>query len=95
MSAKDSTSTITDQGVGSARLIDDATSIGISTVTHKIGNTNMFVDLDIETSTPIAELLYSDLEELTLQRKGKARHDTPWNDIEYALQIQSEQLERC
>ena len=95
MSAKDSTSTITDQGVGSARLIDDATSIGISTVTHKIGNTNMFVDLDIETSIPIAELLHSDLEELTLQRKGKARHDTPWNDTEYALQIQSEQLERC
>jgi len=55
----------------------------------------MFVDLDIETSIPIAELLHSDLEELTLQRKGKARHDTPWNDTEYALQIQSEQLERC
>ena len=94
MSAKGSTSTITDQGVGSARSIDDATSIGISTVTHKIGNTNVFVDLDTETSTLIAELLYSDLEELTLQRKGKARHDAPRNDAEYALQIQSEQLER-
>ena len=99
MSAKGSTSTITDQGVGSARSIDDATSIGISTVTHKIDNTNVFVDLDTETSTLIAELLYSDLEELTLQRKGKARHDAPRNDAprndaEYALQIQSEQLER-
>ena len=91
MSAKGSTSTITDRGVGSARSIDDATSIGISTVTHKIDNTNVFVT---ETSTLIAELLYSDLEELTLQRKGKARHDAPRNDAEYALQIQSEQLER-
>jgi len=94
MSAKGSTSTITDRGVGSARSIDDVTSIGISTVTHKIDNTNVFVDLDTETSTLIAELLYSDLEELTLQCKGKARHDAPRNDAEYALQIQSEQLER-
>ena len=66
MSAKGSTSTTTDLGVGSARSIDDATSIGISTVTHKIDNTNVFVDLDTETSTLIAELLHSDLEELTL-----------------------------
>ncbi|KAJ3574850.1 hypothetical protein NP233_g1474 [Leucocoprinus birnbaumii] len=54
---------------------------------------NDFLDVDTETSALIAEILYSDLQELASQRKGKSRFNAPLSDAEYALQLQSEQLE--
>jgi len=76
--------------------MDNASDSDISTATlvnNRTENAATFVDLDTETSTLIAELLSSDLEELNLHSKGKSRHGAPPNDAEYAIQLQSEQVE--
>lgn len=91
--SRSSTLTITGPGLGS---LDNASASNISTATlvnNRTDNATTFMDLDTETSALIAELLSSDLEELNLQNKGKSRHDAPRNDAEYAIQVQSEQLE--
>ncbi len=49
--------------------------------------------LDPETRILIAQLLYQDLQELNASRKGKARFGASLTDAEYAIQVQSEQLE--
>jgi hypothetical protein len=47
----------------------------------------------VETSCLIASLLYEDLQGIASQRKGKSRQGGQLSDAEYALQLQSEQLE--
>ncbi|KAF5353321.1 hypothetical protein D9756_007983 [Leucocoprinus leucothites] len=95
MSATSSASTLTGPGLGSTRSIGaGATSTNASTSTLlNNDDANAFLDIDTETSTVIAELLYSDLQELASQRKGKSRYNAPLSDSEYALQLQSEHLE--
>jgi hypothetical protein len=49
-------------------------------------------DIDTETAALIARLTLKDIEELDFARKGKARHDTPLDDAEVALQMQADSL---
>jgi phosphoenolpyruvate-protein kinase (PTS system EI component) len=58
--------------------------------THTLIDDN---DIDFETSVLIAELFYEDLQSSLNARKGKSAQGTPLSDAEYALQVQSEQLE--
>jgi len=46
--------------------------------------------LDLASSQLILQLTLEDIDELKEGRKGKARHDTPQTDLEYALELQAE-----
>ena len=52
--------------------------------------TNSTVGLDLASSQLILRLTLEDIHELKEGRKGKARHDTPQTDSEYALDLQAE-----
>jgi len=93
VSAGSSTLTITGPGFGSMDNASASSILATTLVTDTTDNATTFMDLDTETSTLIAELLSSDLEELNLLNKGKSRQGAPRNDAEYAIQVQSEQLE--
>ncbi|KAF9450772.1 hypothetical protein P691DRAFT_809609 [Macrolepiota fuliginosa MF-IS2] len=100
-SISNATSTITSPRLGStgfrpSSIASGSTGYSVSdtssarTLTNPNTNND---DIDMETSALIAELLYSDMQEILGSRKGKARTGAPLTDAEYALQLQSEQLE--
>jgi hypothetical protein len=93
-----STSTITGPGDFEVRSPSPTSSTTSSSAldtssTHTLINFTDDNDIDLETSILIAELFYEDLQSTLNTRKGKSRYGTPLSDSEYALQLQSEQLE--